>query len=375
MQKAGDLGKWLDQVLVVNRRMLASPDLRRMTGEEPALRQRVRFMIRRYLRKPSPEYWMTATNAIGAAQACDSLGCAEDLRVLHMFFDRHIDSQGVWKAMPAALDAAMKGYPLLYLADHDDISRYRIAADSLLYYLLTNYPKAPDGSLRYKPDMETVLVDSLGMVCPFLTRYGVLYGHPEAIDMATCQLLRFVEQNVDVDTHLPYHGYYPTGPKRLGMQGWGRGTGWYMLGLVDTLVDLPKQHTAYPVLLDAYRAAAASLKHFQRSDGHWGWAILLQNARFDSSTTAFCGYSLMRGIATGILSSDYHTVVDAAVTALMNATHENGIIDGSLADCWGLGLYPRSFGPQPWLQGMASAFASLYAACMRDRCMVSSAPV
>jgi unsaturated rhamnogalacturonyl hydrolase len=367
-----DFHEWLDRVLAMNRRMLLRPDLTRITGAKPSFRQYVRVLKRRCLRKPPHEYWMTATNAIGAAYAHRSLGNTADLDAIRTFFDRHLDTQGAWRTMPRGVDAAMKGYPLLHLARHVGIPRYRHAADSLCDYMLTTYPKAIDGSLRYTWDMETVLVDSLGMVCPFLTSYGALYGHSESIDMAARQILRFVEQNVDVDTHLPYHAYYPDGPKRLGMQGWGRGTGWYMLGLADTLVDLPRQHPAYPAILKAYQGAAASLKQFQRPDGHWGWAILLRKAHYDSSATAFLGYSLTRGIQAGILSSSYLTVVESAVAALMDVTKPDGTLDGSLADCFGVGLYPTAFGPQPWLQGMASAFASLYAECVQDKSSAST---
>ena len=367
-----DFHQWLGRIRTVNRGMLMRPNLARMTGHRPPLRQYPRILARRWLRRPQPEYWMTATNAIGAAYAHACLGGQEDLDAVRAFFDRHVDDRGVWKTMPRGVDAVMKGYPLLYLAEIDGVSRYRHAADTLFDYLRTTYPKASDGSLRYTWDMETVLVDSLGMVCPFLTRYGALYGRSDSIEMAVRQISQFVRQNVDADTHLPYHAYYPDGPKRLGMQGWGRGTGWYMVGLVDTLVDLPRQHPDYPLILGAYQTTAVSLREFQRSDGHWGWAILLRGAHYDSSATAFLGYSLIRGLRAGILEPSYLAVVQKAIHALIGATTDGGIIQGSLADCPGVGLYPVAFGPQPWLQGMACAFASLYADFARNGATTAS---
>jgi rhamnogalacturonyl hydrolase YesR len=340
--------------------MLIRPDLTRITGTSPRFTQYLRILANRCLGRPFPEFWMTATNAIGAACAHESLGCGMDLDAIQAFFERHVDRQGAWKAMPRGVDAAMKGYALLYLAKVTGEARYSNAAHWLTDYLLTTYPKASDGSLRYAWTMETLLVDSLGMVCPFLTRYGALYGHSGSMDMAVHQILQFVQQNVDPDTHLPYHAYYSEGPKRLGMQGWGRGTGWYMLGLADTLVDLPKSHPAFTTILGAYGRAAATLKEFQRSDGHWSWAILLRGARHDSSATAFLGYSLARGIRAGLLDSTYATAINLAIDALMAVTRPDGLLDGSMADCLGVGLYPTVFGPQPWLQGMACAFAALF---------------
>lgn len=356
-----NFNEWFERVRRLNRRLLLRPDLSRITGKKPPLGQYLQMLARRLLSKPSPEYWMTAINAIGAAYAHRSFGFVEELQALYAFFDRHLEQEGTWKFLPQGVDAVMKGYPLLYLAEVSGCTRYHTAAHSLARYLLNEYPRASDGSLLYKREMETVLVDSLGMVCPFLTRYGAIYDHPASRDTAANQILRFVEQNVDADTHLPYHAYYPDGSKRLGMQGWGRGTGWYMVGLVDTLADLPKDHPAYHDIFNAYLRAAHTLAKFQRPDGQWGWAILLRHARSDSSATAFLGYSLIRGLQTGLLDRPYLPVIKAAVKALMTVTRADGLLDGSLADCMGVGLYPTHFGPQPWLQGMGCALAALYA--------------
>jgi len=352
---------WFNRIRTLNRRMLIHSSSAKVREIRPPFTQYLRILASRCFRRPVRASWIRATNALGAIYAHRSLGSSEDMEALRTFLDQHIDAQGTWKITPRGVDDAMKGYSFLYLAEVTGEARYRNAAHWLTDYLITTYPKASDGSLLYFPSVDIVLVDMLGMVCPFLTRYGSLYGHSASLEMSACQVLQFIQQNVDADTHLPYHGYYPNGPKRLGMQGWGRGTGWYMLGLVDTLVDLPKYHPASSTILDAYQMCAAALRKFQRPDGHWSWAIPLRKAPYDSSATAFLGYSLMRGLQAGLLDPSYFKVIKSAIEALMAVTSPNGLLDGSMAECLGVGLYPAVFGPQPWLQGMACALAALWA--------------
>jgi len=254
----------------------------------------------------------------------------------------------------------MKGYTLLYLAQLADDPRYYQAVENLAKSLITTHPHTRDGSLPYVAKTEVILVDTLGMICPFLARYAKMYNNAEALSVSVNQLRQFVAQNVDNDTHLPYHGYYADGPKRLGLHGWGRGTGWYMLGLMDTLIEIPPHHPGYGELSSAYVAAADSLRSFQRGDGHWTWAILHKNDTPDSSTTSLIGYSILRGIQSGILDESFRAVTEAAIHALVRETRADGVLDNSQGECRGLGKYPQVYGPTLWLQGSATAFAAPY---------------
>lgn len=66
-----------------------------------------------------------------------------------------------------------------------------------------------------------LLVDSLGMLCPFLAGYGRDFQDRDAVALARTQLLRFVELNLDSDSRLPFHGYFAGG----GLIGSGRTVG------------------------------------------------------------------------------------------------------------------------------------------------------
>jgi unsaturated rhamnogalacturonyl hydrolase len=304
--------------------------------------------------------WKIALSVWGAEWAHRVNGHPDDLAALESLFARNIDQQGNWLTPINWVDHSMKGYSLLYLAQLTNDWRYQKAADYLVEALLEGHPRVSDGSLPYRPQGQAILVDTLGMICPFLARYSNQFKNLDALGVSINQLVQFILNNIDSDTHLPYHGYYADGPKRLGMHAWGRGTGWYMIGLIETLVEMPKKHPHYTFLLEAYVAAARSLRKFQRPDGHWNWAILHKSDSFDSSTTSLVGYSMMRGIQVGLLDRSFWDVVKMAIQALVSVTRSDGLLDGALGECHGLGKYPQNYGPSPWLQGIATAFAVLY---------------
>ncbi|MFO7639366.1 MAG: glycoside hydrolase family 88 protein, partial [bacterium] len=84
--------------------------------------------------------------------------------------------------------------------------RYRVAAQRLVEWLLESHPRSSTGTLPYRPEEPNVLlVDTLGMICPLLTRYGERYEKPEAVALAKKQLREFLDHAVDARSGLPFH--------------------------------------------------------------------------------------------------------------------------------------------------------------------------
>lgn len=354
---------WFASVRQANRRQLHHPPRIR--------RQRVLTLVCRHLRakvtrrpirsRPEDFRWPIAFNALGAEVCHRADADAADLTALCNLYDRNIGPDGEWLSPVSRVDFAMKGYSLLYVLQMTRNTRYRRAARALAKALLAHHPRTSDGCLPYDLGSRAILVDTLGMICPFLARFARLFDDQEPLSVSISQLQQFVANNVDADTCLPYHGYYADGPRRLGLHGWGRGTGWYMLGLVDTLLEIPLEHPAYAGLQLAFSAAAQTLRDLQREDGHWTWAVLHREPQVDSSTTAILGYGLLRAVQAGIVETSYGATAEHAIEALMNCTHADGFVHGALGECRGLGKYPQLYGPQPWAQGPTTALAALYA--------------
>lgn len=348
---------WFHLIRGANRTQLLHPNVGR--------RRRVRLMMTLRERLPgrhgqADHIWTTALSALGVEWSHRTTADPDDLAALERFFGQMLDPSGRWLMPIDKVDHAMKGYSLLYLAKVTKDSRYSEAAHELAASLLSRQPRAPDGCMYYHQASGAILVDTLAMICPFLARYANQYGQTEAMQLSTLQLVQYVRTNMDPGTHLPYHGYYADGPSRLGLHGWGRGTGWYMMGLVDTLAEISPEQDGYSELAGAYTAAAESLLQFQRPDGHWNWAIPHRSARYDSSTTSLLAYGLARGCQIGLLGASFQSSIESAMDALVRVTRPDGLLEGGSAECRDLGQYPQHYGPRLWLQGSATAFAALY---------------
>lgn len=304
--------------------------------------------------------WKLALNALAVERLHQATQEARDLAPLRAYYTNHIDARGNWLTSIERLESAMKGYSLLYLVQATGEPRYADAASRLVQNLLNTHQRAADGCLTYEPGKPAILVDSLAMICPFLARYARLFDHPAALELCIHQLKQFIRVNLDPESGLPFHGYYAGGPYRLGLHAWGRGVGWYLLGLIDTLGEMPSDHPDFVYLRDVFRQTAEGLTAYQRPDGHWTWAILHIGDHSDSSTTSLVGYSLARGVENGLLDrSGFHYGIESALLALQASTRPDGWVDGGLGECLGLGKYPQNYAPSPWLQGATAAFVSI----------------
>ena len=343
--------EWFECIRGINRQFLLGNT--HTTSNNPSIDQNI-FKL-----KPPDHTWKLALNAHGCATCHRLHNKLDDLEALESYFSYHIDQHGNWITPIDRVESAMKGYALLSLVEFTGQKRYSKAAEILANSLIEKHPRTSDGCLPYEPHGEVILVDTLAMICPFLTRYARLFDRHEALRLSINQLKQFINKNLDPDTRLPYHGYYSNGAKRLGLHGWGRGTGWYMMGLIDTLYYMPREHPDYNYLGEAFQNSAFVLQRYQRPDGNWNWAILHKKDHPDTSTTSLVGYSLAQGMQSGVIDDSYKYTVESAILALTRVTNRNGVLSGSLGECLGLGKYPQHYGPSPWLQGSATALAAI----------------
>jgi len=152
----------------------------------------------------------------------------KDLEALVKYYNKWIEKGAKFNA----LDNAMNAYALLYLNEICPQENYEKTIEKAISYIVS-HPKDKAGSLPYRnDDSNNILIDSLGMICPLLCRYGDSRQNVEAVDIASQQLNNFFEFGFDSKTNLPYHGYNTDKKIKLGIIGWGRGVGWLMIGLV-----------------------------------------------------------------------------------------------------------------------------------------------
>lgn len=200
-------------------------------------------------------------------------------------------------------------------------------------------------------------VDTLGMICPFLSVFGHIYGSKEASDLATHLIVDFVEKSFDRKSGLPYHAYDASSGEKLGIIGWGRGVGWLMLSLVDTIEFVEDVNRS--ILIEIFGDLVANVSNYQCEDGLFSWQLSAFEGHKDSSASSMIGYAIKRGIDLGIISTGYTRNAQQCAQSILVSSND-GIIGSSSAECKGIGQYPYIFTDNAWGQGFGLALLSLF---------------
>ncbi|MHA7964377.1 glycoside hydrolase family 88 protein [Paenibacillus sp. CAU 1782] len=279
-----------------------------------------------------------------------------DKKILR-YFDAKFNSDGSWKEKPRHVDAGLLAYGVMKLAG-DDADRFRPALDEI-WALIADHV-GMDGTVQYRKSMPDYrYVDTIGFVCPFLVIYGLRYGKDECVELALRQLRQYDREGMLGDRYIPGHAYHVGRGLPAGLYGWGRGLGWFAIGLIDAWNELPAHHNARIELEGMIAGFAQTLLKLQNPSGSWGWAVSRSESRQDSSTTVMLGWFLQ--LASGIkgLEKVCGEGASKAAAYLMSVTRRNGAVDFSQGDTKDIGVYSTLFTILPFTQGFSIRLAEL----------------
>ncbi len=300
-------------------------------------------------KKRTIQDWQQAGLLLGLNQAFLK---TNDQRIkLHIdkFIKRHIDSSGNWKKTPSNIDTAILAYSLMKVKWIDQKSM-QPAYDTIWTLIKEHIGK--DGTVQYRKHMSSFrYVDTIGFICPFLITYGVKFSNREAIALGIKQIDTFNQYALLNDTFIPCHTYHSISKTPSGLFGWGRGLGWYAVGLIDAWNALPDKHNKKVILTQNIESFAKMLIKFQNDNGSWNWLITEKKSRADSSATATLAWFLSNATKIDSISSICEQPKDKALTYLMKVTRRNGAIDFSQGDTKGIGVYSQNFDISPFTHG------------------------
>lgn len=256
------------------------------------------------------------------------------------------------------LDDAVSGMALIDLHQITGDEKYKKAADVMLRYLF-NHETDAAGGMPYRPNQKNghIFADAVGMVCPFLCKYGSTYGDMNAINLAVAQIQNFIEQGMDDKTGLPYHGYQYESGVKYGIIGWGRAVGWLMIGMAESLAYMEPTRPSYEMIKQSYRRLVDKVEAYQLEGGLYSWQLGAKEGPVDTSATAMILYAIARSLETKVLIGIHKSRMLRGREALWS-TVKDGRINGCLAECQGFSMYPQVYGAYPWSLGPAlSLFA------------------
>jgi rhamnogalacturonyl hydrolase YesR len=251
----------------------------------------------------------------------------------------------------------MNGSICLYLHKVTGEQKY-LDECNRLYKFITNRPTDHDGGIPYRSSSDDIFIDSIGMICPFLAEYGKLTGDNDATNIAIRQLKNFIKYGFDRSSNLPYHGYNLDYNIKCGIIGWGRGLGWFLIGLTGVLINLDKTHKDYQYLHDVLISTISTVMSYQDETGGFHWQLHCLDEPLDSSATSMILYAASNCLNDGIIPKKYQTHISLGMKYLCSQACNKGVFSCS-AECGGFSKYPQEYNSYPWSIGPTLAVLSI----------------
>ncbi|HTV43179.1 MAG TPA: glycoside hydrolase family 88 protein [Candidatus Sulfotelmatobacter sp.] len=204
----------------------------------------------------------------------------------------------------------------------------REVVDRIADWVTVKQERLPDGTL-WRPRVMggTVWPDDLYMGGVFLVRLGIYRHDPKYIDDAAEQIIHQAALEQDTDG-LWFHGYFVAQKAHAPFK-WGRGNGWAMVTMVETLSAMDQNDALRPQLLEILRRQVAGLKRVQAPDGMWRQVLDKPELWEETSCTAMFAYSIARAVHRGWIGHENMAVARKAFAAVARNVNSDGSVSGT----------------------------------------------
>jgi unsaturated rhamnogalacturonyl hydrolase len=253
----------------------------------------------------------------GCEQVWRATGDRRYLQYIKQNVDRFVDGEGKirgYRVEDYNIDNINMGKVLFALhagaESPEDKQRYRAALHQLRAQMQTHPRTAEGGFWHKKIYPHQMWLDGIYMASPFLAQFAVVFDEPALLDDVAKQVLLIEKHTRDRRSGLLYHGWDESRAQRwanpktgTSPQFWGRALGWYAMGVVDVLGEMPARHPKRPALQALLaRLASAIAKVQDRESGLW-WQVLDAGARAghyrEAAAAAVFVYALSKAAKQG----------------------------------------------------------------------------
>ena len=337
---------WHKKVLVTSQKWLKKLPIVKVTDQNRLI---IIDMMRGNYRREAIQSWQEGALILGLTQYVYKTNDQKIRRQVEDFIKEKMTSNGGWKTKPLETDETLLSYAFLQ-THFIDTEKYKHAFDETYQMILSL--KGKDGTIAYKDHVRDFrFVDTIGFICPFLVTYGEKFNVPAAITLAVKQIIEFQKWGMMPNRSIPCHTYSIDTKFPVGLYGWGRGTGWWVIGLIDSWTALPENHTAKEELKQIIIETARSSFQLQNDNGSFSWLLFDPKSRADSSATATLAWFYT--IASEIPEIKIQCVLakEKCLKYLQSVTRRDGTIDFSQGDTKGIGVYSMNFDRLPFTQG------------------------
>lgn len=306
-------------------------------------------MLKGNYTKNAIQHWQEASLLLGLAEYLKSNDDKKVKDNIENFLRSKFDNKGQWINKPEHIDGAILAYAVMKL-DFIDIDKYKLAFDYIWNMIQDHIGE--DGTVKYRKFMNSYrYVDTIGFICPFLVCYGNRYNKSECIDLSIKQIKEYEKYGMLNNYHIPCHAYKVENKIPLGLFGWGRGLGWYAIGIIDTWNELQENNRYKEILEESIIRFAKSAINLQQENGSWNWTVTRPETSKDSSTTATLSWFMLNASRIESISKKCEDSYNKSIKYLMSVTKRNGAVDFSQGDTKDIGVYSLLFNILPFTQG------------------------
>lgn len=226
-------------------------------------------------------------------------------------------------------DNVPAGRQLLFLYQVYKDDKYLKAASKIRQQLAWQ-PRNKVGGFWHKLKYPTQMwLDGLYMAAPFYAAYTSANPNDNDFSDIIDQFVIMEKYSRDKTSGLLYHGWDESrlqkwaNPKTgQSPEFWSRAMGWYIMGLVDVLDYIPKNHPRRNELIGILNRLAKSVVKYQdKKSGVW-WQITNKANQKDNyleaSSTAMFVFTIAKGIRMGYISNEYQKAVEFGYKGMIN---------------------------------------------------------
>jgi unsaturated rhamnogalacturonyl hydrolase len=221
--------------------------------------------------------------------------------------------------------------------------------------LNASFPTGANGERYHRGDTPgwrwQIWVDCMDVDGPFLAALAHATGDDKYFDQAVGELLGYA-RTLQTDSGLLFHGF----ERYCGRNGelWARGNGWALMGLIDTLILLPRSHRAWNELQQRTIALTDALADSQDASGMWHTVMNDPDTYLESTLATMAAYALHEAFKHGVLDSSRYQEMERKAREAMHAHVKDGtlLLVSDATPVGARAVYAtRPFGTFPWGQG------------------------
>jgi unsaturated rhamnogalacturonyl hydrolase len=173
-----------------------------------------------------------------------------------------------------------------------------------------------------------IWLDCMHFDPPFFAHLSRIDPDGDWADAAISEILGCKDLLLDEATGL-YRHYWLEKTGQSYIDGWGRGQGWALLGLLDVAHYVPTETEGVVDVSAEALALARRMLTYQLEDGNWHCMVHEERSGPESSTAAFMATAFYRGINMGLLpDTEFREPADRAFNAMLANLDKDGNLMG-----------------------------------------------